>query len=120
MAEPSAKQRSPGTYEIGNFSLQNHNVETLSADKTLTDSSDGSQVLDPNGSGRNVDLPADDVGLPVYIISNTADAAEDLTVRDSDTNTIHTVSQNESAVFMNTGSGYIVVGGGTASGGQNV
>ena len=120
MAEPSATQRNPGTYELGNLSLQNHNVETLSGDKTLTDSSDMVQTLDPGGAGRNVDLPADDVGLPVYIIANTADAAEDLTVRDSGTNTIHAVSQDEAAMFLNTGSGYVVIGGAAASGGQNV
>lgn len=119
MAEESVQQRRPTTADVGNLSIQNVNVETLSGDKTLSETDDGVQVLDPGGAGRNVDLPADDLGLPLYIISNTADAAETLTVRDPDTNTVVSVAQNETALVMNTGSGYISLLG-NASTGQNV
>lgn len=119
MAEPSAKQRNAATYEIGNLSIQNHNVETLSGDISLTDSDDTVQALDPDGAGRTVTLPADDVGLPVYIISNTADAAEDLTVEDSGSNTVAVVSQDEAALVLNTGSGWVALLGAAATG-QNV
>jgi len=119
MAEPSTKQRNAATYEIGNLSIQNNNVETLSGDKTLSDSSDTVQVLDADGAGRNVDLPADDVGLPVYIIANNSGGANALTVRDSDTNTVVSVAQNEAALVLNTGSGWVALSGAAATG-QNV
>ena len=111
-------QRRPVDQDIGAIYPQSSNVETLSGDKTLANDDEQVQVLDPNGAGRNVDLPEDEEGL-VYEIVNTADAAEDLTVRDNDGNTIHAVSQDESAKFYNYGSGYVVLGGAAATGGQD-
>jgi len=73
------------------------NTETLTGTKTLTVTDARMQFLDPGGAGRKVLLPAEasSSGLD-FMIFNTADASEDLTVKeDSDTTTIVTISQNE-------------------------
>lgn len=119
MGEQSIEQSNPDVNNIGMVYPQDKNVETLSGDKTVSYTDAAIQVLDPGGAGRNVDLPADSVGQ-AFLVVNTADAAEDLTVRDADDNTIHAVSQDEAAYFVNTGSGYAVVAGAAASGGQSV
>lgn len=99
---------------IGAIYQQSTNVETLSGDKTLASTDEQVQVLDAGGSGRNVDLPSDEEGLR-YVIVNSSDAAEDLTVRDADTNTVVTVSQNEAAEVINTGNGYVALAGNSAT-----
>jgi len=119
MPEGPTQQRRAADQDIGAIYPQSSNVETLSGAKTVSRTDEQVQILDPGGAGRNIDLPEDEEGL-VFEVVNTADAAEDLTVRDSDTNTVHAVSQNESAKFYNYGSGWVVLGGATASGGQDV
>ena len=119
MPKGPVQQRNPNDTNTGAVYPQSSNVETLSGDKTVANNDEQVQVLDPNGSARNVDLPADEQGL-VYEVVNTASAANDLTVRDTDGNTIHAVSQDESAKFYNHGGGYVVLGGAAASGGQDV
>ncbi len=56
-------------------------------------------ILDPGGSGRNVFLPAvtGNKGL-TYIIRNSADAAEVLTVKNAGGDNICTPTQNETAI----------------------
>ena len=82
---------------IGITRIEDVNTETLTGQKTLTVNDARIQRLDPGGAGRDVLLPAEEQGLRVTIV-NTADAAEDLTVKeDSDTTTIVTISQNEDA-----------------------
>lgn len=73
--------------------------ETLSATKVLITSDPTIQMLDPGGAARNVDLPAeeDSLGL-VFIISNEADAAEIITIRNDAAATIATPTQGESAI----------------------
>lgn len=54
-------------------------------------------ALDPGGATRVLLLPPEEEGL-AFFIANSADAAEDLTVKeDSNTTTIGTISQNETA-----------------------
>lgn len=56
-------------------------------------------AFDPGGAGRNVDLPAEESSAGVYLfISNTADAAEILTIRNDGGSTIVTPTQNEAAM----------------------
>jgi hypothetical protein len=75
-------------------------VFAAAATLTLDEDSPAAIAFDPSGAGQKVLLPLaskQNEGL-VFFIVNTADAAEDLTVKDStDTNTIVTVSQNETA-----------------------
>lgn len=76
-------------------------VDTLAGDLTVLETFSPLLVLDPGGSARNVDLPAEATseGL-IYLIVNTADAAEDITVRNDAAGTIVTVSQNEMALVV--------------------
>ena len=104
------------------------NAETLSGAKTLTATSAKYQFLDPGGSGRNCDLPDlrsattdinsegtgtggtaryADLQGGSFIISNTADGSEVITIRgwngSSTTGTICTPTQNETAILTWTG-----------------
>ena len=120
---------------------ESSNAETLSGAKTLAVTDSKYQFLDPGGSGRNVDLPdmrtlttdinsegTGDAGTDRYVdaqggffvISNTADAAEVITVRgwngSSATGTIMTPTQNETALCYWTGAtnGWIGIAGSDA------
>jgi hypothetical protein len=56
-------------------------------------------AFDPGGAGRNVDLPAEESSTGVILmISNTADAAEILTVRNDAGSTVVTPTQNEACL----------------------
>ena len=120
---------------------ESSNAETLSGAKTLAVTDAKFQFLAPGGSGRNVDLPdmrtlttdinsegTGDAGTDRYadtqggffVISNTADAAEVITVRgwngSTTTGTIMTPTQNETAVCYWTGAtnGWIGIAGSDA------
>lgn len=90
------------------------NTETLAAGKTLTATDAKVQALDPGGAARNVDLPdMSDIGFGEFIIINTADAAEVITVRDAANSnaTVCTPTQNEAArVFWAEGKWYSAPG----------
>lgn len=81
-------------------------VYAAAADLTLDDDSAVCIAFDPSGAGRKVLMPlasALNEGYAFFIV-NTADAAEDLTVKDStDAVTIGTISQNENAWVINVG-----------------
>lgn len=74
-------------------------TRTLTGTVVLTVDSPTLQFMDPGGAGRNVDLPAEEnsEGL-MFIIQNTADAAEILTIRNDAAATIVTPTQNEAAL----------------------
>lgn len=56
-------------------------------------------AFDPGGAARNVDLPAEEACTGAYLyISNTADAAEVLTIRNDAGGTVVTPTQNECAM----------------------
>ncbi|MCK5089644.1 MAG: hypothetical protein KAI41_11375 [Hyphomicrobiaceae bacterium] len=82
--------------------------DTLTGDVVLTAKASQWLRLDPGGASRNVDLPGmaeglDDSDGAWFLILNTADAAEDLTIRDPAGATVATVGQNERALFVGTG-----------------
>jgi hypothetical protein len=88
-----------------------HNVETLTGAHTLASGDPVFQKLDPGGAGRDVNLPAEasSDGL-FYVITNAADAAENLTVKDDGASTIVTISQNEQATVVCNGTSWVHMG----------
>ena len=81
---------------------------TLTGAVILTARSSQMLRLDPGGANRNVDLPGPDEGIEDnnglnYTILNTADAAENLVVRNPAGATVATVSQNERCTFVGVG-----------------
>lgn len=74
--------------------------QTLGGTLTMDEDMSPALTLDPGGSTRVVLLPPELEGL-CFFITNAADAAEDLTVKeDSATTTIVTISQAESALLV--------------------
>lgn len=77
-----------------------HLFQTLGAEFAMDADMPTLLSLDPGGSDRDVLLPAESKGL-FFIISNTADALESLTVKeDSDTTTIASLEQDEAGLFF--------------------
>ena len=79
--------------------------ETLTGTRVLTAAevqTNGIIAFDPGGAGRNVDLPATtNLAGQRFVIVNTADAGETLTVRLTGAGaTIATVDQNENATLI--------------------
>ncbi len=77
-------------------------AETLTGTRTLTVAEvTGTTIFtfDPGGAARNLDLPAASscTGC-VLLISNSADAAEVITIRNASAATICTPTQNEDAM----------------------
>lgn len=76
-------------------------AETLTGTRTLTLADAQCQALDPGGAGRTVVLP--DVEQVAYdglffVVANTANAAESLTITDADSNTVATAGRDEAAI----------------------
>jgi len=90
----------------GVLNARSTNRETLSGDKTLATGDAQIQNIDPGGAARNLDLPAEEAGLQ-FLIANRADAAEAITVRDDSDSTLVTVNQDETAVCISDGTGWI-------------
>lgn len=77
------------------------NTETLAAGKTLVIGDAEFQFLDAGGAGRTIVLPAEALSAGLkFVIVNTSDAAEILTINDDAAATIATPTQNESAILV--------------------
>lgn len=76
-------------------------VQTLGGNLTLDRESPPVHFLDPGGAGRTITLPAeaDSEGL-VFVIWNTADALEVLTIEDDAAGAVATPTQNEASVCI--------------------
>ncbi len=79
------------------------NTETLSATKTLVDIDFPIQYLDPGGANRNINLPAEAATNHAFFISNEADAAENLVIKDDSPATIITIGENELGLLISDG-----------------
>lgn len=84
---------------LGSLQLTAVNAETLAGNKTLVVTDAPIQVLDPGGAGRDVTFPteAQSKGL-IFIVHNSADAAEVLTCKTSAGVAFVTPTQAESAL----------------------
>lgn len=87
-------------------------IAALAGNETWTTANATINFLDPDGSGRTLTLPdeAKAAGC-VFWITNTANAAEDLTI--SDGSTVITISQNESGFLACDGTawdGFVITG----------
>lgn len=92
-------------YRANNHANKGSNgVFTMGATVTLTEAAPDILAYDPGGAARNLDLyaiSATNVGR-VHFISNEADAAETLTVRNSAAGTVVAIAQNKSAIVWST------------------
>jgi hypothetical protein len=94
------------------------NVETLAADRTLTDADTPIQNYDGDGSSWDVILPdADAVENHPFLIVNGSSGAEVLTVKSNDEATTYkALAAGEAALMMPDGAGgYVLVGGGDSA-----
>jgi hypothetical protein len=81
-------------------------TETLAGDKTMSAADAMILKMDPDGSNRDVTLPAEGDVSPagqMHLIVNAADAAENLVIKDDGGATIATANQNEAALVYNAG-----------------
>jgi hypothetical protein len=84
------------------------NRQTLSATLTLTTASKRYQNLDPDGSARNVDLPAEAEGMAFFIV-NSGNGAEVITVRNDAAGTIDTINNNQGLSVISDGTVWIAI-----------
>tara|TARA_Y100000310_G_scaffold74912_1_gene71153 strand:+ start:268 stop:618 length:351 start_codon:yes stop_codon:yes gene_type:complete len=87
------------------------NIETLAATKTLVPQDAQFQALDPDGSHRNVDLPAEEASQGLFFfIKNTAGGAENLVVRNDAAATKETLGQGKWGIFFCDGTDWETMG----------
>lgn len=89
-------------------------IQTLTGATTLDRDMGFLAFLDPGGATRVVTLPTAELGLMFFII-NTADAAEDLTIKNAAATTLGTISQNEGALIVCDGTNWYVTMVGTTT-----
>lgn len=82
-------------------------IETLAGAKTIDRDMAFMAFIDPGGATRVVTLPAAERGL-AWLIVNTADAIEDLTINNPAAATRGTISQNECAWVFSDGTAWYV------------
>lgn len=76
---------------------------TASAAITYTLASPQVNFIDPGGASRDVTFPATRGASVVWVVLNTADAAENLVIKDPAANTLVTVNQNEGGIIATDG-----------------
>ena len=88
-----------------------HNIATLSDAIVLLPQSPQFQALDPDGSHRNVDLPAEEASQGLFFfIKNTAGGAENLVVRNDNGDTKETLGQGKWGIFVCDGTSWEPMG----------
>lgn len=86
------------------------NVETLGANKTLTDDSPVIQMLNPNTANRVVTLPAVGATNHPFIIGNTNGASYTLDVQNASAVSIYQFSKGNSYMFVSDGTQWKLAG----------
>jgi len=86
------------------INLTEKTTRTLTTPLILSDTDSALQFIDPGGAARDVELPAEGLDNHLFVIANVADAAETLTVKDDGGNTIGTVAQGETKIYISNGS----------------
>ena len=85
-----------------------HNVETLAGTKTLVPQDAQFQLLDCNGAGRQVNLPAEEASQGLFfVIKNVTAATHAITVKDDGTSTIDSISAVSFGIFVCDGSSWV-------------
>ena len=88
-----------------------HRIAALSTDDVLLPQSAQFQSLDPDGSPRNVDLPAEEASQGLFFfIKNTAGGAENLVVRNDNGDTKETLGQGKWGIFVCDGTSWETMG----------
>jgi hypothetical protein len=94
------------TAQAATYNIHDTRTATMSGDETLTTTSAVYQFLDPNGSDRNLDLP----NATMFVVKNTGDGGEVITVRDASDVTIDEVDNGVTLTFRWDGSAWQVMG----------
>lgn len=105
--------------ELFQSASANANTETLTGPRTLADSDETIQFLDPGGAAREVVLPSEANTNHPYIISNRADAEETLTVKNDGGDAIVEIGQSETKAVYSDGANWAALSGGGGSGGES-
>ena len=87
--------------------LKGVNIETISANKTLTLSDSTYQILNGGGSDYDVNLPAETDGISFWVTNSGA--SNSLVVKDDGAATIATVAFGEGALFVCDGTAWKLV-----------
>jgi len=95
------------------FESGNSNSETLAGNATLTDTDGPLQFFDPDGSGRDVTLPAIGSANHAYMIVNTGDGGETLSIKDAGAAVITTVTNGTGSFVASDGAAWRPVSSGT-------
>lgn len=90
------------------------NIESLTGNKTLTDASEPIQVLTPDVA-RDVNLPAEAVTNPFFLIANPTGSGFTLTIKDDSPAIITTILDGETKLIVPDGVTWYVLAGGGAS-----
>ena len=85
------------------------NTETLTGDLVLDDSDFPIQFIDPGGSARDIDLPAESVDNHAFYIVNRADAAETITVKNDAGTTIALLERYDAVLFVSNGIAWVAM-----------
>ncbi len=84
--------------------------KTLAGDLTLDNTSANYLRIDPGGSARDVNLPAEEISDGLFFqFFNAASGAENLVLKNDNGDTIETVAQNEMCLVGCDGSAWIVI-----------
>ena len=81
-------------------------IRALTGNLTLVDTDGVVQNIDPGGANRNVTLPAEGEANHLYLVYNSADAAENLVFKNDAAATIVTVGQNQYAIVFPDGTNW--------------